>query len=120
MKKILAIIITALVLVTAIAVPAMAARNARQASFVDADNDGICDNRAESCPAQNENRGCKGAGYTDADNDGICDNRSESCPAQNEGRGCKGAGYTDADNDGICDNRGAKCKGQLKHCKGNR
>ena len=52
MKKILAIIITALVLVTAIAIPAMAARNARQSGFVDADNDGICDNRAENCPAQ--------------------------------------------------------------------
>lgn len=41
--------------------------------FVDADGDGICDNRADGrC-------GGRGAGFVDADGDGICDNRTAGC-----------------------------------------
>lgn len=48
--------------------------------FVDADDDGICDN-------------CTGTGFVDVDGDGICDN-------------CTGTNFVDADGDGICDNDG--------------
>ena len=88
MKKLLAIIITALVLVAVIAVPVTAARNAKQSNYVDADNNGICDNRAESCPAQSTGKNCNRTNYADAYNSGICDNR----PANGRGQGahCKG------------------------------
>ena len=46
--------------------------------FVDADNDGICDNAAD-CPRYGEGRG-----FVDADNDGICDNAAD-CPRYGEG-----------------------------------
>lgn len=81
--------------------------------YVDADNDGVCDNcdaAASSCPgfvdengdgacdAYGSGQGCPG--YSDADGDGMCDNRgsSRNCP-----------GYTDADDDGVCDNYGEGC-----------
>ena len=67
MKKISAIIITAIILVTAIAGTALASRSANRANFVDSDNNGICDNRAESCPAQNANKKCNGANSVDSD-----------------------------------------------------
>lgn len=51
---------------------------ANYSRYVDANGDGICDNR--------------GVCYTDTDGDGICDNR--------------GACYVDADGDGVCDNYG--------------
>ncbi len=54
--------------------------------YVDADNDGVCDNIGK-CP-----------GYVDADGDGICDNRALSH--------VKGRNFVDADGDGICDNIG--------------
>ena len=38
------------------------------AVFVDADSDGICDNRGTGASGGN------GAGYVDADGDGVCDN----------------------------------------------
>lgn len=47
-------------------------------SFIDADNDGICDYG-------------HGAGYTDLDGDGICDYGN-------------GAAYIDENGDGVCDN----------------
>lgn len=99
MKKLLAIILSALILVSAAAVTVSAYGKHQNAGckangtgFVDNDNNGICDNK-DSSPKN------KGANYTDADNDGICDNRNTS----SEGY-C--ASYTDADNDGICDNKG--------------
>ena len=64
--------------------------SSRSAGFVDADNDGVCDNRGSG----------SGAGFVDADNDGVCDNRGSG----------SGAGFVDADNDGVCDNRGS-CNG---------
>lgn len=77
MKRLLALIITALVLVSAIAVSASAYGRRQNAEcrangtgFVDADNDGICDNKP--APAS-----CNGADFTDEDGDGFCDNRAE-------------------------------------------
>ncbi len=69
--------IVALVLVLALgATCVMAAEQGR--GYVDADNDGVCDNRREECP---------GKGYVDADNDGVCDNRQENHPSNGQGRG---------------------------------
>ena len=58
--------------------------------YVDADGDGICDNRG----TWDRDGICanRGVCYTDDDGDGVCDNR--------------GAYYTDADGDGVCDNYG--------------
>lgn len=72
-------------------------------NYVDADDDGICDNRIAG-----SNGVCNR--YMDADNDGICDNHGVNCN-----------GYVDSDNDGICDNRGTdhngmRSKGTEKHC----
>ena len=50
---------------------------------LDADGDGVCDNRTDGARA-----------YVDADGDGFCDNRTGGARA-----------YVDADGDGVCDNR---------------
>lgn len=42
-------------------------------SYVDADGDGVCDNRGTAC----------GVNFVDADGDGVCDNY-----ASGQGRGC--------------------------------
>ena len=55
------------------------------ADFIDANDDGVCDNRYAG----------RGYGFTDADGDGVCDN-------QYAGRGY---GFTDANDDGVCDNQ---------------
>ena len=81
MKKIWIGILTAALAVVLCTTGAFAIRG----NYVDADGDGICDNR-----------GTGGGNYVDADGDGICDNR-----------GTGGGNYVDADGDGICDNRGA-------------
>ena len=68
--------------------------------YVDADNDGVCDNYAAGTCAQGGHQ----RGYVDADNDGVCDNyASGACAGQGNGRG-QGAGYVDADGNGTCDN----------------
>ena len=63
------------------------------------DGTGICTNCGST--------GCHGSCYVDADNDGICDNRRTAacanCGSANSGGTC----YTDADNDGVCDNQSA-------------
>lgn len=46
-------------------------------NFVDADGDGICDNRGAGL----------GCWYVDADGDGVCDNYG---PGRRAGRGCHG------------------------------
>lgn len=55
--------------------------SAQGANFVDADQDGVCDNRTKKgCSAQ-------GANFVDADQDGVCDNRTEEgCSMQNRAR----------------------------------
>lgn len=62
MKKKITLTITALVLVAALSTMAAFAAGNGNRSFVDADNDGVCDNRGNG-------------NFVDADNDGVCDNR---------------------------------------------
>ena len=86
------------VVVRGIADPAPAAQKAVEAAstaapacpgYVDADNDGVCDNYAAGTCAQ----GGHHRGYVDADNDGVCDNYAScACAGQGNGRG-QGAGY---------------------------
>ncbi len=84
MKRwILALLIVALVVACA-ALPAIAAGN-RGGNFVDADNDGVCDNREER-PCGN-----RGDGFVDADNDGVCDNRENRGHGKGHAHG-KGSG----------------------------
>lgn len=98
MKKVLLIIMAAVLLLSLTTVGVFAAKG-EFSSFTDADNDGICDNR-ETRPVQSTI--CTGEGFVDADDNGICDNR-ETMPETNVN--CKGDGFADADDDGICDNR---------------
>lgn len=56
-------------------------------NFVDANNDGVCDNW----------NGC--ANWADKNSDGVCDN----CTGTHKS-GCR---FTDTNKDGICDNRNA-------------
>ena len=64
-------------------------------AYVDDDQDGVCDNRADgACPAP----GAACPGFVDADADGVCDN----CAADRAG--CPA--YVDADGDGVCDRAG--------------
>ena len=79
-------IVLALVLVLALsvlAVPAFAAE--RRGNFVDANNDGVCDNYSEA--------GCQmqGANFVDADDDGVCDNYGQMQRGCGRGMG-NGAG----------------------------
>ena len=63
------------------------------------DGTGICTNCGSI--------GCHGSCYVDADNDGICDNRETAACANCGSANCDGTCYTDADNDGVCDNQSA-------------
>ena len=90
MKKKITLTITALVLVAALSTMAAFAAGSGNRSFVDADNDGVCDNRGNGY-----------GNFVDADNDGVCDIR---------GNGNRN--FVDADNDGICDNRGTGVRPQ--------
>lgn len=66
--------------------------------YVDANGDGVCDNRTANWTDANGDGICDTCGWIDANGDGICDNR---------GANGQGAGYVDADGDGVCDNRAA-------------
>lgn len=69
-------------------------------NYVDANQDGICDNKDDSNQCQN---------YVDIDQDGVCDNQTnEQCMShcQNNDHGnqqCQ-QNYVDANDDGVCDN----------------
>ena len=63
------------------------------------DGTGICTNCGST--------GCHGSCYVDADNDGICDNRDTAACANCGSANCDGTCYADADNDGVCDNQSA-------------
>jgi len=55
--------------------------------FVDADNDGICDNaKSGSCQYADQV-----GGFVDANNDGACDNAA-NCPMHTANGGCGGSG----------------------------
>lgn len=53
--------------------------NAARGGYVDADQDGVCDNRVDGRAA--------GSGYVDADGDGVCDNRGSAGYGQGQGQG---------------------------------
>lgn len=71
--------------------------------YVDADNDGLCDN----CNSHHFNSNGACSGYADADNDGLCDN----CSSHHSSSNGACLGYVDADHDGFCDNHayGEQC-----------
>ena len=105
MKQKITLTITALVLVAALSTMAAFATGNGSRGFVDADNDGICDNQGNGNFVGADNDGiCDNQGYgnfVDADNDGVCDNRGN-------GNG----NFVDVDNDGVCDNRGTGVRPQ--------
>lgn len=68
--------------------------NAARGGYVDADQDGVCDNRVDGRAA--------GSGYVDADGDGVCDNRGSAGYGQGQGQG-QGQGK------GFGPGRGAGC-----------
>ncbi len=73
MKKL--ILITA-VLTLVLSIGAVGVFATEAGNFVDENNDGICDNRAN----------CQGQNFVDEDNDGVCDRR-EGCQGQHRGNG---------------------------------
>lgn len=75
---------------------------ARGPNYVDADNDGVCDNR----PACGQGKGRR-CGYMDANGDGICDHQGAGACNRGNGQGRARQGYVDANGDGVCDNQGA-------------
>lgn len=96
MKKVLAIVLTVIMLISAGVIGVFAARG----SFTDADGDGVCDNALTARK------------YVDENNDGICDNLKNENKSQGTGIK-KGTDFIDADEDGVCDNRGTdECKGK--------
>ena len=98
MKRLLAII-PAVILVISLGITAYALTPATEetapygSSFVDENNDNICDNRA----ARISDGTCqRGEFFVDADQDGVCDNFNDAgngCPRKNGGngfgRGCR-------------------------------
>lgn len=65
--------------------------------------------------------GCQGRNYVDADGDGVCDNRGSLVCNAGSGCACQnGSGYTDANGDGICDNSRYSIKYKLNGGKNNK
>ena len=84
--------------------------NCSDENYVDADSDGVCDNKASNCNNNSEN--C--ANYEDTDSDGVCDNYYDNCDNVCD----SGQNYVDADSDGVCDNYQTSNHHQNgKHCK---
>jgi hypothetical protein len=63
---------------------AQGTETAPAAGFVDANNDGVCDN-ASDCPYREQ-----AGGFADADSDGNCDNAA-NCPMHQNRGGCHGS-----------------------------
>ena len=89
MKKVLAGILTAVLVLSLSTVSVLAAGPGCGRNFVDADGDGVCDYAGSHCR------------YTDENGDGICDNCGALAGA------CGGQNFVDADGDGVCDNYAA-------------
>ena len=100
MKKIIAGILAAALVLSVGIVSAFAAGPDTGRNFVDADGDGVCDNCGTG---MGRGAGGQGLGFVDADGDGICDNYGTGA---GRGAGGQGRGFVDADGDGICDNYG--------------
>jgi len=86
-RKIIGIGMGAMLVISLVAIMGFAfAQNSETApttGFIDADNDGICDN-AGDCPYKEQ-----AGGFVDADSDGICDNAA-NCPMHQNRGGCHG------------------------------
>lgn len=94
-KTVLGILAASMVLSTGTATT-FAARTGCGHYYIDANGDGICDNRGSS------QRNCR---FTDKNKDGVCDicgSSKKECLANHK----KGQNFVDKDGDGICDNRG--------------
>ena len=91
-RKIIGIGIGAVLVISLVAIMGFALAQGSEnkvaaTGFVDADNDGVCDNaKSGSCPYANQ-----AGGFVDADNDGVCDNAA-NCPMHNTNGGCGGSG----------------------------
>lgn len=69
----------------------------------------------------NQDGYCQGNNYVDADGDGVCDNRGNLVCNAGNGCACRnGNGYTDANGDGICDNSKYSIKYKLNGGKNNK
>ncbi|MFR8010384.1 MAG: hypothetical protein ACLU8W_01285 [Clostridia bacterium] len=79
MKKVLAGILSAIILASGGVAGAAAPGSDAGRNFSDTDGDRICDNRIIA-QSNGEAPGGQGANYVDADGDGICDHRPDSCP----------------------------------------
>jgi hypothetical protein len=86
--KLVAGILIAALVATSFGVAAARYGPENGSQYVDADNDGVCDNIGERPE------------FVDEDGDGVCDNRGI------RGFGGYGRIFVDADGDGICDNFG--------------
>ena len=75
MKKLMAGILTAAVVLSVGAASAFAAGHGQGRYFVDENGDGICDNQGSGC----------GRYFVDENGDGVCDNQGSGCR-----RGCRG------------------------------
>lgn len=130
MKKFFGLILT-LALLLSVGVPTAYACAGRHhgwqtaCRFVDANEDGVCDNCRGDCRKaavdQNNDGICDHCGedcdghWIDMDGDGVCDHCGETCHRQdadgdgvcdNHGQVC-GQNFVDANQNGICDNRAA-------------
>ena len=86
-KKILAIVLMGLLVLTLVPAAVFAGYGSQQGQGIgydDTNGDGICDNHGSAC-----------GNYVDANGDGICDNHGSAC-----------GNYVDANGDGVCDNAG--------------
>ena len=101
MKKVLTGILVVALLFSVGAISVIAASAGRGSNFVDADQDGVCDNSDVT-----NSTGGNGFGYNnrfvDADQDGVCDNRDVTNSTSGNGFGYHNR-FIDADQDGICD-----------------
>lgn len=104
-KTLTALILSLLLLIAASGMSAFALKSDEKPTcgYSDSDNNGICDNRAES-PSR----------FTDENENGETDCRPSAPSCDNPRREACG-GYSDTDNDGVCDNREEK-----PSCSGNK
>ena len=71
---------------------------APKTNWVDANNDGVCDNYTGT---PKMNKGTVKPNFVDADGDGVCDNNTGT----GSGKGRR-TNFVDADGDGVCYNTG--------------
>lgn len=91
MKRALIGVLAAAIVLSAGMVTAFGVEPANGCYFVDADGDGICDNRGSCGWGGGQGAGC-GMGFVDADGDGICDNYTAGqCRGNGRGSGQGGA-----------------------------